>query len=132
MFRKTTKKYRKSSKKYRKTTKKYRKSSKKYRKTNKRGGKYNEVQQQNIRLKLQEFGFDNIEITNLLNRINKTSQLFASQPNSIPDQLDAFHRRYDMNAEEKKDAIREWVNQLDTLDTEVETDTESQGTPEFF
>jgi methyl-accepting chemotaxis protein len=117
-------KIRKTAKKSRKnTTKKIRKSLKKL-----RGGNYNSDQKKQIREKLAEFGFANNEITDMLNRIDKTSQIYGTHVERVIDQLDAFHRRYEDNSEEQKEAIREWVNELANMDEDVLTDEEESQT----
>jgi hypothetical protein len=119
-IRKTAKKSRKS----RKTLKKsFKKSFKKL-----RGGNYNSEQQQQIREKLAEFGFANNVITDMLSKMDKTSQIFGTHVERIIDQLDAFHRRYEDNSEEQKEAIREWVNELANMDEDVLTDEEESQT----
>jgi hypothetical protein len=122
--RKTLKKSRKSLKKsYKKSYKKARKNTRKSLKKL-RGGNYNSEQKQQIHSKLSEFGFNNNEITDMLKRIDKSAQIFGTHVERALEQLDVIHRRHENNWEEQKEAIYEWINELENMSEDVLTDVE--------
>jgi hypothetical protein len=88
------------------------------------GGDYNEKQKKYLRKKFKKFGFDEPEISEFLIKMDKTSQLFANRFQSVHDQLNAYYESNN-DPEERKNAIREWVNQMDSLEDMIETDVNS-------
>lgn len=127
MFYKRNRKSLKKSRKTRKSRKSLKKSYKKsYKKSLKKisGGNYNSEQKQQIHSKLSEFGFNNNEIKDMLSKIDKTAQLFGTHVERALEQLDIIHRRHEDNSEEQKEAVKEWVNELENMEEDVLTDVE--------
>ena len=94
-----------------------RKSNKQY------GGDYSVEQNNMLKSRFQQFGFNENEIKTFLNKLNKSSQFYGNQFQSILDQIDAFNiRRYANGNNERNNAIRVWVEEMYNMSSDVETD----------
>jgi len=79
------------------------------------GGDYNLEQIQLIKSKFQELGFEDKEINNFLIELNKSSQYFAHDVNTLLEQLNKY-------TPDDKEEITDWVNKLGEMSNDVETD----------
>jgi len=96
-----------------------RKSKKQY------GGDYSVEQNNMLKSRFQQFGFNDNEINTFLNKLNKSSQFYGNQFQSILDQIDAFNiRRYANGNNERNNAIRVWVEEMYNMSSDVETDVD--------
>ncbi len=115
--RKTKKRYIKR----RHTRKQIRRHTKKrqYRRKKYYGGRFNEVQEEQLRNKIREIGFtDEAEINELITILGRTSQLFAD-PNGFQQTL------YQIEGFNDPEQFRQWVRNGEPDEDEVQTDPEN-------
>ena len=97
------------------------------RKTNKRnrkqrGGSYNENQLRELRQKLTEIGFTDVELENFISKINDISQI---------QEFDGFMHMIRENYENDKQGLIDWLEEQHPLQMElVETDKEDSSDEE--
>ena len=86
------------------------------------GGRFNEVQEEQLRNKIREIGFtDEAEINELITILGRTSQLFAD-PNGFAQTL------YQIQGFTDPEEFRQWVRNGEPDEDLVETDPENTPT----
>jgi hypothetical protein len=100
----------------RKTTKKRNKENLKKRKSTRKqkGGNFNEKQTNDIIHKLNEFGFDPVEVKKLMQEIQRMSTGLGGDSEQFIYQLEAYFNE-DIDLNEKQENIRRFIYRLEDI-----------------
>jgi hypothetical protein len=95
-----------------------------------KGGNFNPENTQKLRDKLNEFGFEQDEVEELVNELQKVSRVFTGESEQIVSQLEGIQGDID-DPEERRKLVREFVYQQEENFDDENNITEYEGDSEY-